>query len=59
MVFGILADLRVKLKESEKKDMYQDLARELKKTLWKKKATVISIVIGAFATGLVQRLEDL
>ena len=31
--FVILADHRVKLKESEKKDKYLDLARELKKTV--------------------------
>ena len=30
--FAVLADHRVKLKESEKKDKYLDLARELKKT---------------------------
>ena len=29
--FAVPADNRVKLKESEKKDKYQDLARELKK----------------------------
>ena len=31
MDFAVQADHRVKLKESEKKDKYQDLARELKK----------------------------
>ena len=31
--FAVLADHRVKLKESEKKDKYLDLARELKKTV--------------------------
>ena len=31
--FVVLADHRIKLKESEKKDKYLDLARELKK-LW-------------------------
>ena len=30
MDFGVPADHRVKLKESEKKDTYLDLARELK-----------------------------
>ena len=38
--------LSLKLKESEKKDKYIDLARELKK-LWNVKVTVIPIVIGA------------
>ena len=32
MDFNVLADHRVKLKESEKKDKYLDLIRELKKT---------------------------
>ena len=31
--FAVPADSRVKLKESEKRDEYQDLARELKKTM--------------------------
>ena len=38
-----------KPKESEKKDKYLDLARELKK-LWNMKVTIIPIVIGAFGT---------
>ena len=59
--FAVPADHRVKMKESEKKDVYFDLARELKK-LWNMKVTVIPIVIGAFVTvtkGLVQRLAYL
>ena len=47
--------------ESENKDKYLDLARELKK-LWNMKVTVIPIVIGAFGTvtkGLVKGLKDL
>ncbi len=36
-------------KESEKKDKYLDLARELKK-LWNMMVTIIPIVIGAFGT---------
>ena len=47
--FAVPADHRIKLKESEKKDRYLDLARELKK-LWNMKVTIISIVIGAFGT---------
>ena len=39
------ADHRIKLKESKQRDMYLDLARELKK-LWNMKVTVIPIVIG-------------
>ena len=59
--FAVLADHKVKLKESEKRDEYLDLARELKK-LWNMKVTVIPIAIGALGTvtkRLVQRLEDL
>ena len=59
--FTILADLRVKLKENEKRDKYLDLLRELK-ILWNMKVMVIPIVIGVFGTvtkGLVHGLEDL
>ena len=61
MNFAISADHRPKLKESEKKDKYLDLARELKK-LWKMKVTFIPIVIGSLGTVtelLVHRLADL
>ena len=54
--FAVPADYRVKLKESEKKDMYLDLARVLKK-LWNMKLTIIPIVVGALGTftkGLVK-----
>ena len=54
-------DHRVKLKESEKKDKYFDLGRELRK-LWKMKVTIIPIVIGTHSTvtkGLVNVVEDL
>ena len=47
--FAVPADHRIKLKESKKKDMYLEFARELKK-LWNMKVTVIPIVIGAFGT---------
>ena len=59
--FVIPADHRVKLKESEKRNEYLDLARELKK-LWHLKVTVIPIIIGALGTvtkGLIKGLEDL
>ena len=59
--FAFPADHRIKLKESEKKDKYLDLAGELKK-LWNMKVTIIPIVIGAFGTvtkGLLKGLEDL
>ena len=42
--FAVPADLRIKLKESEKKDKYLDLAEELKK-LWNMKVTIVPIVI--------------
>ena len=51
----------VKMKGSEKRDKYLDLAKELK-NLWNMKVKVIPIVIGALNTvtkGLVQGLEDL
>ena len=59
--FAIPADHKIKLKESEKKDKYLDLARELKK-LWNMQVTIILIVIGAFGTvtkGLLKGLEEL
>ena len=51
----------MKLKESEKKDKYLDLANELKRR-WNMKVTIIPIVIGAFGTdtkGLIKGQEDL
>ena len=60
--FAVLADHRIRLKESEKKDKYFDFARELKKQqLWNTKVKIIPIEIGAFDTvtkGLLKRLED-
>ena len=59
--FAVPADHRINLKESEKKDNYLDLARELKK-LWNMKVKIVPIVIGAFGTitkGLLKGLEDL
>ena len=49
------------MKESEKKDKYLDLARELKK-LWNMKVTIVPNVIDASGTvtkGLLKGLEDL
>ena len=57
--FAVPADHRINLKESEKKDMYLDLARELKK-LWNMKVTIMPIVIGTLGTitkGLLKGLE--
>ena len=45
--FAVPADNRIKLKESEKKDKYFDLARELKK-LWNMSVMIVAILIGAF-----------
>ena len=59
--FAVLADHRINLKESEKKDKYLYLARELKK-LWNMKVTIVPVVIGALGTttkGLLKALEDL
>ena len=59
--FAVPLDHRINLKESEKKDKYLDLAKELNK-LWNLKVTIVPIVIGAFGTitkGLLKSLEDL
>ena len=45
--FAVLANDKIKLKGSEKKDKYLSLARELK-NLWNMKVKIIPIVIGAF-----------
>ena len=61
MGFAVPADHRIKLKESEKKDKYLDLARELKK-LWNMKVIIIPIVISSFGTvtkGLLKGLKNL
>ena len=61
MDFVVPANHWVKLKESEKRDKYLILVRELKK-LWNMKVTFIPIVIGALGTvteGLLKGLEDL
>ena len=49
MYFAVPADHIVKLKESEKRDKYLDLARELKK-LRNMKVAVIPVVIDALGT---------
>ena len=59
--FAVPGDYRIQLKDSEKKDKYLDLARELKK-LWNMNVTIIPLVIGVFSTvtkGLLKGLEDL
>ena len=59
--FAVPADHGIILKESEKKDKYLDLARELKK-LWNMTVTIAPIVIGALGTitkGLFKVLGDL
>ena len=59
--FAVPVDHRINLKESEKKDKYLDLPRELKK-LWNMKVTIVPIVIGVLGTitkGLLKGLEDL
>ena len=48
--FAVPADHRINLKESEKKDKYLDLAREIKIKLWNMKVTIVPIVIGALGT---------
>ena len=54
-------DQRINLKESERKDKYLDLARELK-NLWNMKVTIVPIAIGPLGTvtkGLLKGPEDL
>ena len=54
-------DHRIKIKESEKRDKYLDLVREVKK-LWNMKVTVMPVVISALGIvpkGLIRGLEDL
>ena len=61
MDLAVPADDGIKLKESEKKDKYLDIARKLKK-IWNMKVTIIPNVIGAFSTvtkGLLKGLENL
>ena len=61
MDFAVPADHWVKLKESEKRNKYLDLAGEIKK-LWNMKVTVIPIVIGMLGTatkGFVYGQKDL
>ena len=60
--FAVPADHRIKLKESERRYKYHDLASELKKKLWNMKVTIKPIVIGAFGTatkGLLKGVKDL
>ena len=60
--FAVSAKDGVELKESEKKDKYLDLARELKKKLRNRKVTVIPIMTGTLGTitkGLVLGPGDL
>ena len=60
MDFAVPADHRINLKESEKKDKYLDLARELKK-LWNMRVMIVPIVngaLGAITKGLSKGLED-
>ena len=52
--FAVLADYRVKLKKSERRDKYWDLARELKKTM----EHVSDSDTNCLGKGLVKRLGD-
>ena len=58
MDFAIPVDHKVKLKESEKKDNYLDLARKLKKP-WNTKVMIIPIVIGALGTVIKRLVKEL
>ena len=52
---AVPGDGRVKEKEREKVEKYQELARELRK-LWRTSTTVVPIVVGAL--GAVAQLEE-
>ena len=59
--FAVPVNHKINLKESEKKDKYLYLARELKK-LWNMKVTIVPIVIGALdiiTKWFLKGLEDL
>ena len=58
MDFAVPADHRAKLKESEKRGEYLDLAKRLKK-LWNMKLTVIRTVIDALGTATKGLLQEL
>ena len=61
MNFAIPSDHGVKMKKGEKRNMFVDLARELK-TLWNLKVMVKSVVTGELNTAkkiLVKGLEEL
>ena len=58
IIIIIIADDKVKMKESEKIDKYLGLARKLKKKLWTIKVTVIPVVIGAHCTVLKSWQRD-
>ena len=49
MDLAVLLDLRVKIKENEKRDKYLDLARE-QKQLWHMMVTLIPIIMGTLGT---------
>ena len=55
--FAVRADHRIKLKESEKKDKYLDLARELKK-LWNMKVTIIPIYIYIYILKYFESIDN-
>ena len=58
--FAVPANHRTKLKESEKRDKYLDLARKLKK-LRNMKVTIVLTMVGVFGIltkGLLKGLED-
>ena len=58
--FAVPVGHRVKVKESEKKNNYLDLAREMKR-MWNIKVSIIPIVndaLGTVTKGLVHRLKD-
>ena len=61
MDFAVPADHKVKLKETETRDKYLNLAKELEK-LWNMKVTVIPVIMNKLGTvikGLIKGLDYL
>ena len=58
MDFAVPADHKVKLKESEKRNKYLNLDKELKK-LWDINVTAISVVIGSLGTVTKELVQGL
>ena len=59
MDYAVPADHRIKLKECEKKDKYQDLPGELKKAMEHEGDNYYNHAFGTVTKGWLKELEDL